>query len=681
MKQLAALVIPFLIVGVGASYGAEAKAQANDDVQYTVDFFWRFRPQSAWDIVIQTPGFTVEEVGEARGFQGNAGNVLIDGKRPLAKGANLEDVLRRIPATEVAYVELIYGAQAASDVGARNVVLNVVTKGGSASSTYRIEWSMNSRYRQGGAAELGTARKFGAWGVKARAEIEAVRLDYDSYERTYLGPSGDLTLFEVEDPPDDRDQVSANLEAQRDFASGASLAVSGVLEHRERFRQRLRDRYPTLDTSGPPNSMQDLRTQTDQTLVELTAEWDQPLSQRWSLRNLLFASLSDEDENQTSQVSSSSDILSNRSFTGDFLREEYIWRFAVNNSSDGVSAFDVGGELSVNTLESETVLLSGSSTMEMTEGLSVEEIRFEPFARLNFNLPGDILFEGGLSGEFVDISVRGDASTDNDASYVLPSIVLKKQFGTADTGNLVGVRISRDVSQLSFGDFVASAKFGDEQEFAGNQDLLPDDRWRYAVFSELRTKQGRALSVEAFFEDITNPLEQVAFEDGGFGIANVGDAERWGASAKLSWPLERLLPGGLLVAELEWQDSRVDDPQTGETRTLNFNLPLKSSLDFRQDLSSGRLSWGASVQFAEDQDLYFADADNPFFRGENIGAFLELTVTSRMRAKFSLDRIGGQQNGDDLLWFEPDRSGAFVGSRISRRQRSTVGSIALSGQF
>lgn len=270
---------------------------------------------------------------------------------------------------------------------------------------------------------------------------------------------------------------------------------------------------------------------------------------------------------------------------------------------------------------------------------------------------------------------------DNEARYFLPSIALKKQFGDSNGGNLIGVRVSRNVSQLSFVDFVASAKFGDEQEFTGNQDLLPDDRWRYEVFSELRTKQGRALSLEVFFEEITNPLEQVAFEDGGFGIANVADARRWGASAKLSWPLERLLPGSLFAAELEWQDSRVDDPQTGEFRNLNRNVPLRGSLDFRQDLLSARFSKGANMQISEDQEFYFADAESSFLRGERIGAFLEVIINERMRAKLNLDRIGGQRNGDDLLWFEPDRSGAFVGSRLSRRQRSTVGSISLSGQF
>lgn len=146
-------------------------------------------PQSAWDIVVQTPGFTVEEVGGARGFQGNAGNVLIDGKRSLAKGADLEDTLRRIPAKEVAFVELIYGAQASSDVGTCNLVLNVVTRGSSTSSTYRAEWSLNSRYRHSGVAELGTARKIGEWNMKARAEIEAARWDYDSYVRTYFDPT------------------------------------------------------------------------------------------------------------------------------------------------------------------------------------------------------------------------------------------------------------------------------------------------------------------------------------------------------------------------------------------------------------------------------------------------------------------------------------------------------------
>lgn len=195
---------------------------------------------------------------------------------------------------------------------------------------------------------------------------------------------------------------------QRDFTSGASLAISGVVEYRENLRERIRDRYLTLDISGEPNLIQTLHAQTDEALVELTVDWEKPLSARWNLRNLLFASPSEEDETQTSRITSLGDIISNRSFAGDFLRDEYIWRFAFNNSKDGSSAFDLGGELSFNSLESDTALLRSSSIMEVIERISVEEVRFEPFARLNFNLPGDILFEGGLSGEFVDIVVRGE---------------------------------------------------------------------------------------------------------------------------------------------------------------------------------------------------------------------------------------------------------------------------------
>src|SRR5262245_30615465 len=90
-----------------------AQPAAKDGVQaFEPAFFARFSPVTAFDMVRQLPGFTIDE-GESnlRGFGATAGNVLIGGQRPTTK-TSLSDELGRIAARDVLRIELIGAAQA-----------------------------------------------------------------------------------------------------------------------------------------------------------------------------------------------------------------------------------------------------------------------------------------------------------------------------------------------------------------------------------------------------------------------------------------------------------------------------------------------------------------------------------------------------------------------------------------
>src|SRR5689334_6516997 len=56
---------------------------------YPTSFFAAARPNTAYDMVLRLPGFSFEGGSSVRGFSGSAGNVLIDGERPLTKTETL----------------------------------------------------------------------------------------------------------------------------------------------------------------------------------------------------------------------------------------------------------------------------------------------------------------------------------------------------------------------------------------------------------------------------------------------------------------------------------------------------------------------------------------------------------------------------------------------------------------
>src|SRR5258708_37008004 len=64
---------------------------------YPPEFFAAARPSNALEMLARVPGFTLDTGKTVRGYEGAAGNVLIDGQRPATKRHPREAVRRRIP--------------------------------------------------------------------------------------------------------------------------------------------------------------------------------------------------------------------------------------------------------------------------------------------------------------------------------------------------------------------------------------------------------------------------------------------------------------------------------------------------------------------------------------------------------------------------------------------------------
>ena len=68
-----------------------AAAASASVIPYPASFFAAMRPDTAYDMVLRLPGFTFDDGSAVRGFAGAAGNVLIDGQRPASKTDDLVD--------------------------------------------------------------------------------------------------------------------------------------------------------------------------------------------------------------------------------------------------------------------------------------------------------------------------------------------------------------------------------------------------------------------------------------------------------------------------------------------------------------------------------------------------------------------------------------------------------------
>src|SRR5688572_6363169 len=119
----------FVQVLAQAVVAAAPEAAAQQGVtSYPPAFFAAQQPSTVVDMLNRIPGFTLENGATVRGFEGAAGNVLIDGQRPSSKSDSLQDVLFRIPASKVERIDIIRGGAPGIDMQGKTVLANVIQK-------------------------------------------------------------------------------------------------------------------------------------------------------------------------------------------------------------------------------------------------------------------------------------------------------------------------------------------------------------------------------------------------------------------------------------------------------------------------------------------------------------------------------------------------------------------------
>ena len=104
-----------------------AAAPAAGKRVFTPADFARFAPKTAYDMLVQVPGFTVRTADEERGLGQASENVLINGQRIANKSGGAVDQLKRVAATNVERIEIV-DAASLGIAGLSGQVANVIVK-------------------------------------------------------------------------------------------------------------------------------------------------------------------------------------------------------------------------------------------------------------------------------------------------------------------------------------------------------------------------------------------------------------------------------------------------------------------------------------------------------------------------------------------------------------------------
>lgn len=580
-----------------AQEAAPAVAEpAEARVAYDAGYYAQFTPRTALDMIRQTPGFTLIEGAERRGFAGAVGNVLIDGERPAAKGQTLGDILGRIPAAQVVRIEILRGAETAGDASGQPVLANVVRTPSAGDGV----WSLGAEYAgQHQAAPNG----WGAW--SGRVGTTDYSLGASSYSllreqsgvRDVRDGAGALVGERTEDSPREFYEIGVNGEASRN-AWGGRARVTGRVSY-ERYHQD-----ETVVTFAPagPRIEDELNPYTEhERAFELGVNYDRAFG-AWegSLIGLVTRTHFESDVSSTHRNASAAvDSIFQQAIARD--SGESILRATFERTFAGQRRLEFGLEGAVNTLDQSLALTfdfgGGPFPIPVpNSNLSVEEGRAEAFAAYSQPLGRRWSLEARLAGEASRLSFSGDAEQATELAYIKPSLQLTRAFGAR---NELRLRLYRDVSQLDFDDFVSSASLSDDIIEGGNPDLRPETSWRAEIAGDFRFGEQAAFGLTLFHYWLDDALDLAPAGPPGERVdapSNIGEGELSGATLTLRAPLAPLMPGGSFTLDATLREAEVADPLTGARRTISDFEETQLKAGFRQDLNAWRFSWGVNYQ-------------------------------------------------------------------------------------
>jgi len=581
------LIAALLAQAAVAAAPAPAATPQEGVISYPASYFTQYTPSNAMEMIDRLPGFSFDSGSGVRGYEGSAGNVLIDGARPATKTDNLENILRRLPAGAVERIDVIRGGAPGVDMQGKTVLANVVKKAGGGTRLLTAVSHLHTRdgrtllaSRVEGSGALGKAKwDFGAFVGKNQDD------GFGNGRGQRIDPLGVVTPVRIKAEGDELDAM---------FTSGLETPLAGgKLKLNGRY---LKAKYKGEETDliGPiPPAVENEGDYVRVRETEIGGNYTHAFGAKTTVE--LVGLRTDRKK----------PILSNffdgdRSvFDLDRKTSETIARAVGKYRFNDKLSFEAGAETAINKLDSETTfILNGASVPLPAAAVQVQEDRNEAFVKSAWRPSAAWTVDASLRYEHTKISSDGDVVLEKTLQYLKPRVAVAwDPFKQTQ----VRLRLEREVGQLNFDDFVATAKLNSSAGVsAGNPDLNPEQAWVGEAAVEQRFWDKGSLTVTFRHYELKDAIDvgPVVASDGTIFSrpANIGDGTKDELALAYNLPLDKLgVKGATLKGEVTKRWSKVTDPTTRTKREISGLHPVDWNLNFTHDLPRWNFSWGVNA--------------------------------------------------------------------------------------
>ncbi|MGD9816028.1 MAG: TonB-dependent receptor [Hyphomonadaceae bacterium] len=662
---------------------APAPAASSDRVSYEAAFFAQYNPQTALDMVRQTPGFTLDGGDDRRGFSGAVGNLLIDGVRPSTKSQSLDGILSRIPANQVVRIEVLRGAAVAGDASGQAVLLNIVRTPTAGSGVWEAGVEITSRDVPAPRGELSYSGRSGNVEYGIGGSIFSLYRDLPGWRRFYDSAGVYTGRAETPSPRDFR-EATLNGNIAFPLAGGRFSATSQI----NWWRFHADSDFLFFDAADAPRPSLFTVFEEGRFGYEVGVNYDRDFGP-WSLALIGLVNRgtyeSEEDARLEDGFGATLETL-----VQEVTQEsgETILRGTLSRAFGPRHRIEFGGEGAFNSLDQELDLTGNPPIGPIpNSNILVEEERAEFFGVHTWRPSDQWTVESRVAWETSTLTFTGDTDQTVELSYWKPSLQITRTLGG---NNQLRFRVYRDVGQLDFGDFSSAAAIADNLIAGGNPDLVPQTAWIAELGADLRFGPA-ALGVTLSHQQISDvsdlvlitvpdpPNPDILFDAPG----NIGDGEMTTLSINFSSPVS-FIEGGRITVQGYLRDSSVTDPVTGQDRIISYTPESEISVSFRQDVASWRFAWGLEVsQEGEFQAYRFNEIDTSE-EGPWVDLWVETTaLPNDMKLRLWAANLFDGTINRDRRFFTPDRSGAFLRRDLRERQFASAPwfIVQLSGTF
>ena len=644
---------------------------ADDGVRvFPLAYFNEFAPDTALELINQTPGFRIRQQGGGRGLGDTGSNILIDGIRPLPKGKSLSSLLAELPARSVERLELIrVGARPDVDMQGYEQVVNVVT---SADTRPYVEAKLRYRRQGTGDARM-TNSDEGRLVLRGSGHYRghALTAKLESDERRELSPF----RFGAIDPGNPELTVSSSTQRTSnnlELETGGLFLLpgKGSLSIDVRYAERSNAGKPvTRATADIPASVERVVSDGNNNDSLLAAEYRRPFGGTLDA----IAGVVHTRWNSSSRSLRRTDTLERSSLNEQTGGEAAVrfglqWRPGIRlmlgaqvhgayNFLEGQSrAFENGLELA-----------GSGDAVRVSEPRAGAGIDWQWQAHRRLSLLGDL----GLDTYETEANAT-TAGRGRDASGRLAAVWAFRP------GTSLTIDAERSVGQLSFGQFLTSTSLTSGEVTRGASALEPPRAWIHSLRLDHRFADKGVFDLRLTRRTTDNPIELVPLSDTAVvpqnAVANTLDT----LSSKLALPLDPLgFDGTFVDLTGSLSHSEAIDPTTGERRSMSGAAEHAWSIGLRKEPNATSFAWGIRLSQQQRNDSYAARSIGRQQGSPTLSGYIEWAPAASLRLKTSVSGATDSTSLTEL--YAANRTPGGMPAYISTTESQN--DLALSGSL
>ncbi len=604
---------------------------------FTPADFVRFAPRNALDMLEEVPGFTLRGEDGQRGLGQASANVLIDGERITNKSEGVFTQLQRIGTDRVARIEIVEAA-ALGIAGLSGQVANVVTRSDPLSGRFIYRANFRPKYAEpsfiGGEISLSGSSESLQWTLAVANGVG--RGAAGGGEAFIFGPDGelletrDIRMQFVGDFPRASGQV------QWTSPGGAVINLNGT--YRRNYEDFLDDQFRDVATG----------VDRQRTFTSRDRGWGYELGGdiQFDLGpgQLKMIGLERYNRNRSRADSvlvfedgspDTGNRFASRSESGERIgRAEYSWAMLGGD-------WQVDAEAAFNRLDRTSRLFDLEPSGDFVEidfpnGTGgVTEDRYETILTHSRSLASSLTLQLGAGGEYSTIAQTGAGGLTR--SFWRPKGSANLAWKVED-GLDLSLKVARTVGQLSFGDFLASVSLNQNQQNAGNVELVPSQSWEVDFEAVKSLGSWGSAELTLFARLIEDYIEFIPVEGGLETRGNIDSATLYGLRWNSTVQLEPVgFKGAQLEVTLQLEESELTDPLTGESRSFGGHQDRELDVELRHDIPGSNWAWGAGLEYNHTLPYYRLSETGMNYEGPTYTyAFIEHKDVFGMTANLSV---------------------------------------------